>query len=72
MNFANYPEPGVDIISKYQHLKGVEIDDTNIKPELPIQVILGAGEFTKVKPNLAPRVGSQENQYRKSHQLAAP
>ena len=24
-----------DIISKYQHLKGVEIDDTDIKPELP-------------------------------------
>ena len=32
----------VDIISKYQHLKGVKIDDTDIKPELSVQVILGA------------------------------
>ena len=33
----------VDITSKYQHLKGVEIEDTNIKPELPaIWVFKGA------------------------------
>ena len=59
----------MDIIFKYQNLKGVEIHDTNIKPELPVQVILGAAEFAKIKKNLAPRVASQENQYRKSHQL---
>ena len=58
----------MDIISKYQHLKGVEIDDTDIKPELPIQLILGASEYAKIKKNLAPRVGSEENQYKKSHQ----
>ena len=39
----------VDIISKYQHLKSVEIDDTDIKPELPIHVILGASEYSKIK-----------------------
>ena len=61
-NFANYPEPGVDIITKYQHLKSVEIHDTNIKPELPIRLILWAGEYAKIKTNLTPRVGSQENQ----------
>ena len=31
-NFATYPKPGVDIISKYQHFKGVEIDDADINP----------------------------------------
>ena len=62
MNFANYPEPDVDIISKNQDLKGVEINDTNIKPELPINMILDASEYVKIKTNLAPRVGSQENQ----------
>ena len=47
----------VDTIAKYQHLKGVEIDDTDIKPELPIHVILGASEYAKIKTNSAPRVG---------------
>lgn len=67
MNFVNYPEPDVDIISKNQELKGVEINDTNIKPELPINVIFDASEYVKIKINLAPRVGSQENQSQNSH-----
>ena len=67
MNFVNYPEPDVDIISKNQDLKGVEINDTNIKPELPINVIFDASEYVKIKMNLAPRVGSQENQSQNSH-----
>ena len=36
--------------------------NTNIKPKLPILVNLGESEYTKIKSNLAPRVGSQENQ----------
>ena len=43
----------VDIISKYQHLKGVEIDDTDIKPT---RVILGAREYAKIKTNSAPNL----------------
>ena len=62
----------MDIITKYQHCKGVQIHDTNIKPELPIHVILEASEYAKIKTNLAPRVGSQENQKKNSHQLARP
>ena len=46
-----------DIISKHQHLKGVVIDDTDTKPELPIHVILGASEYAKLKTKSAPRVG---------------
>lgn len=67
MNFVNYSEPDVDIISKNQDLKGVEINDTNFKPELPINVIFDASEYVKIKINLAPRVGSQENQSQNSH-----
>ena len=48
--------------AKNQHHKGVEIDDTDIKPKLPIQANLGESEYTKIKKHLAPRVGSQENQ----------
>ena len=52
----------MDIITTYQHLKGVEIDETNVKPELMIHVILRASEYAKIKPNLALTVGIQENQ----------
>ena len=34
----------------------------NTEPKLPILVNLGESEYTKIKTNLAPRVGSQENQ----------
>ena len=49
----------VDIIFKYQHLKGVEIDDTDIKPELPAHVILGASKYAKIKTNSAPSLENQ-------------
>ena len=52
----------MDIITTYQHLKGVEIDETNVEPELMIHLILRASEYAKIKPNLALRVGIQENQ----------
>ena len=52
----------MDITTKYLHCKGVQIHDTNIKPELPIHVILEPSEHAKIKTNLAPRVGSQKNQ----------
>ena len=52
----------MDIITKYQYLKSVEINDTVLKPKMPIHVILGASKYAKFKTNLAPRVGIQENQ----------
>ena len=52
----------MDIITTNQHLKGGEIDETNIEPEPMIHMILRASEYAKIKPNLAPRVGIQENQ----------
>ena len=39
-NFANYPKPGVHVITKYKLLKGVEIHDTNIKTNLPTDLTL--------------------------------
>ena len=52
----------MNIITKYQYLKSMEINDTDSKPELPIHVILGASKYAKFNTNLAPRVGIQENQ----------
>ena len=37
------------LIEKYQHLKGVVMEDNDQKAELPIHVILGVGEYSKIK-----------------------
>ena len=53
----------VDTIAKYQHLKGVEIDDTDFKPELPIRVILGGlANMPRLKQIQHQGWESQENQ----------
>ena len=49
----NYPE----VLAKYPHLKGVHIQETATKKELPIHIILGAGEYTKIKMAGYQRVG---------------
>ena len=41
----NYP----DIIRKYSYLQGVQMEETATKDQLPIHVILGANEYTKIK-----------------------
>ena len=71
-NFAYYPKPGVHVTTKYKHLKGVEIHDTNIKTNLPTDLTLQSSEYTKIETNLPPRVGSQKNQWKNSYQLARP
>ena len=47
-----------DIVERYTHLKGVEMDDNDTKTMLPVHLILGASEFAKIKTMQAPRVGS--------------
>ena len=47
------------LIESYPHLKGVKMDDYDTKPYLPVHVILGAGEFAKIKTGTRPRVGNQ-------------
>ena len=38
-----------DILAKYDHLKEVEIDDVYLKRELPVHLILGTSEYTRIK-----------------------
>ena len=52
----------VDIISKYQHLKGVEMEDTDIKPKLPTHVILGLASMPRLRQIQQQGWGSHENQ----------
>ncbi len=50
-----YPE----LISQYQHLQGVCMEDTDTKPFLPVHLILGAAEYSKIKTTCEPqRTGS--------------
>ena len=46
------------LITQYAHLQGVTIDDTDTKPQLPIHLILGISEYTKIKTKTAPKVGN--------------
>ena len=47
------------LIKTYSHLRGVEMDDTNAKPLLPIQVILGTGVYAQIKTDARPHIGNQ-------------
>jgi len=49
----NYP----DIIKKYPYLEGVLMEDTATKPLLPIHVILGVNEYTKIRMSGCQRAG---------------
>ena len=52
------PNPKYDeLISTYRHLQGVIMDDTDEKSELPIHVILGASEYSRIKMETKPRIG---------------
>ena len=50
----NYKE----IISKYRHLKGVTMEDTDTKSLLPVHVILGASDYAKIKTRESQRIGA--------------
>ena len=45
------------LIRKHQHLKQVEIADHDSKQQLPIHMILGSGEYARIKTETVPLVG---------------
>ena len=45
------------MIATHDHLKGIEMNERDTKPELPIHVILGASDYVKIKMQKCPRVG---------------
>ena len=46
-----------DILAKYDHLRGVEIDDVDLKRELPVYLILGTSECAKIKTETVRKMG---------------
>jgi hypothetical protein len=52
------PNPHYDeVLAKYQHLDGVVIEDDDPKEQLPIHLILGVGEYAKIKTSSRQKVG---------------
>ena len=47
------------LMKTYPYLKGVQMDDTDVKPLLPFHVILGAGVYAGIKTGTRPRIGKQ-------------
>lgn len=45
------------LVHKYPHLKGVKITDLDTKDQLPIHVVLGSGEYARVKTETKPQIG---------------
>ena len=45
------------LISKYPHLKEVKMSDQDTKPQLPVHIVLGAGEYARIKTEHKPCVG---------------
>ena len=52
----NYPE----LITQHPHLKGVKMNDNDVKDLLPVHVILGSEEYAKIKTQTKPRIGSEK------------
>ena len=46
------------LLKKHSYLNGVQINDVDVNPHLPVHVVLGASEYAAIKTKTAPRVGS--------------
>ena len=51
--------PYEQLMKTYPHLKGVQLDDTDAKPLLPVHAILDAGVYARIKTDTQPRIGKQ-------------
>ena len=51
------PNPGyAEQINKYRHLEGVVMNDEDTKAELPIHLILGASDYSRIKTDTKPKI----------------
>ena len=46
-----------ELPDKYPHLRGVYVNDNDTKARLPVHVILGSGEYARIKTETKPRIG---------------
>ena len=48
-------------LDKYEHLKGVEMDNLDNKNIMPVNLILGTSDYVRIKTETAPRIGALTN-----------
>ena len=46
------------VLKNHSHLTGIQINDVDVNPHLPVHVVLGASEYAAIKTKTAPRIGS--------------
>ena len=46
-----------EMIARYPQLSGVAMNDLDTKRRLPVHLILGAGEYSNLKTESAPKIG---------------
>ena len=39
----------LELIENYPHLKGVNVNDNDTKASLPVHLVLGSGEYARIK-----------------------
>ena len=45
------------MVAKDNHLKGLTMDDTYVKRELPVHLILDTSEYAQIKTETTPKIG---------------
>ena len=48
------------LLRKHDHLRGVTMDDGDTKQQLPIHLILGNGEYARIKTSSKPLIGKED------------
>ena len=61
-----------DVSKKYNHLKRVKIIDKDTKKELPMQISLGASDYSRIKTSTGTRVGNLVNLLPSTQDLDGP
>lgn len=45
------------LVDNYSHLKGIQIEEFDTKEQLPVHVVLGSGEYARIKTETKPHIG---------------
>jgi hypothetical protein len=53
------PNPNyIQLCQNHAHLKGVTMNDDSTKPYLPVHVVVGSGDYARIKTGTKPRIGN--------------
>ena len=56
---STVPNPNyVQLCQNHPHLKGVTLNDDSTKPSHPVYVVLGSGDYARIKTVTKPRIGN--------------